>query len=158
MMALRREILPQRWQAITSVEYNPNWGGSLGAGRHIAVHQTENAVSRQYEIGDLTWYQLCATFDSMHGLSRIVISEIQLGRKLEHLHTLLALKGRSKSIDVHVSSYQSLVNDFKTELEKGQIRLILPNGKTFTHDPTIGSRGMNGRPVNRKAYEYGYSR
>lgn len=125
MAALKREILPRRWEAITSIECNPKWGSSLGYGRHIYTPSAIPASLKLYGYERTIWLQMYNVFNTMPGLSRVVLSNAYYGMNLEDVHSLLlALKGPFEIFDVDLNAYRGMSNDFKTELETARLRLI----------------------------------
>lgn len=165
-MALQRQILPQRWRATTSIEYNPVWDLKALQARRVCIPPVELSVTGPYDSMDNLWPQFCATLSDMPGLQSIVITHFQLGSRFDKLHALLGLKRPMKTFDVHLQLQAPLfiTDELKTALIGAQFQLKLPNGQKFSHgqlftrrhQPVSGRRTIKGSKLSQYVPNYGW--
>lgn len=143
MIPFQRHLLPQRWHAITSIEYRPEANPLLWDQR-LALDITTSYLYPAYPADDPLWSRFSSAVESIRDLERVIITDADLGLGLRFVDKLLAIRRSLKMYDVYLKESQQLSNEFRTELENARLKLVLPSGRTFTHHPWVDSCARQG--------------
>ncbi|PPJ56528.1 hypothetical protein CBER1_03907 [Cercospora berteroae] len=141
----RKQLLPRRWNAITSIEFDSELHGRLRRlNMDLPDHFCNNNRSK-------AWLEFCSLVNTMEGLERVVITRTQLGLfRFEDLAALTQVKKRLEVFDVYLAETQMMGDPVDVELKTAQFNLILPSGQRYVADPPLsGPAGNYGGVMER---------
>lgn len=143
IIPLQQQLLPQRWNAITSVlfDHQPDWvlHGQLLANHELIpdfwVLKGHRGAFQELvpRFRSSSWLYFWGAVDALPGLERVVVRNTNLGLNLDVLPALLQVKKSLKVFDVHVTTGELEVRRLAAEvdLRSVQFKVIQSDGRRY---------------------------
>ncbi|PIA89318.1 hypothetical protein CB0940_07162 [Cercospora beticola] len=143
IVPFHKQLLPQRWNAITSIEFDSDLYHRLrkldmDLPAHSFVHRSE------------AWLEFWSLVNTMESLERVVITRTKLGFRFENLAAMEQVKKRLEVFDVYLAETQIMCDPVDVDLKTAQFKLFLPSGQQYLADPPLsGPTGNYGGVMER---------